>query len=138
MLGEEVVHVFRRIKDLTGGGEIVSDYAVLECPGKITEENKSLPDKPATVPVNITVARIGEDIAFVGFNVEMITEIGMEIKAGSPFKNTFIITHCNGSSGYLVPEELYKEGGYEVSTTRFQIGSSDMVVKKALRMLYDL
>jgi len=138
LLGEEVVHVFRRIKDLTGGGEIVSDHAVLECPGKITEENKSLPDKPATVPVNITVARIGEDIAFVGFNVEMITEIGMEIKAGSPFKNTFIITHCNGSSGYLVPEELYKEGGYEVSTTRFQIGSSDMVVKKALRMLYDL
>lgn len=138
LLGEEVVHVFRKIKDLNGGGEIVSDYAVLECPAKITEENKSLPDKPATVPVNITVARIGEDIAFVGFNVEMITEIGMEIKAGSPFKNTFIITHCNGASGYIVPKEFYKEGGYEVTATKFRIGSSDMVVKKTLRMLYDL
>jgi hypothetical protein len=68
----------------------------------------------------------------------MLTEIGMEIKKGSPFKNTFIITHCNGSSGYLAPAELYKEGGYEISATRFEIGSSDMVVKKALRMLYDL
>ena len=138
LLGEEVVHVFRGIKDLAPGGDIASDYAVLECPRKITEENKAMPDQPATVPVNITVARIGEDIAFVGFNVEMLTEIGMEIKAGSPFKHTFIITHCNGASGYLVPKELYKEGGYEVTTTRFQIGSSDMVVKKALRMLYDL
>ena len=87
--------------------------------------------------VSITVARVG-DVAFVGFSVEMITQIGMEIKKGSPFKNTFIITHCNGSSGYLPPAELYKEGGYEVRSTRFRIGSSDMVVAKALRMLYDL
>jgi len=68
----------------------------------------------------------------------MLTEIGMAIKAGSPFKHTFVITHCNGSSGYLPPSELYKEGGYEVTSTRFEIGSADMVVKKALRMLYDL
>ncbi|HOB85523.1 MAG TPA: neutral/alkaline non-lysosomal ceramidase N-terminal domain-containing protein [Bacteroidales bacterium] len=138
LLGEEVVHVFRKIKDIDNPGEIVSDFEVLECPAKITAENKALPDTPATVPVNITVARIGNDIAFVAFSVEMLTEIGMEIKAGSPFRNTFVITHCNGASGYLVPEELYKEGGYEVSTTRFQIGSADMVVKKTLRMLYDL
>ena len=62
----------------------------------------------------------------------------MEIKSASPFKNTFIITHCNGASGYLPPSELYKEGGYEVSSSQFAIGSSDMVVKKTLRMLYDL
>lgn len=138
LLGEEVVHVFRKIKDMDGTMEIASGYEILECPAKITVENKALPEAPATVPVSITVARIGKDIAFVAFSVEMLTEIGMEIKAGSPFRNTFVITHCNGASGYLVPEELYKEGGYEVSTTRFQIGSSDMVVKKALRMLYDL
>ena len=84
------------------------------------------------------MASIGDDVAFVGFNVEMLTEIGMEIKKGSPFKHTFIITHCNGASGYLAPAELYKEGGYEVTSSRFEIGSSDMVVKKSLRMLYDL
>ena len=77
-------------------------------------------------------------MAFVGFNVEMLTEIGMAIKSGSPYKHTFVITHCNGSSGYLPPAELYKEGGYEINSTHFEIGSADMVVKKALRMLYDL
>jgi neutral ceramidase len=141
MLGEEVVTVFRKIKELKPGGQISTGFATIECPRKKTEDSKIQPtDKPqpATVPVNITVARIGEDIAFVGFNVEMLTEIGMEIKAGSPYKYTFVITHCNGSSGYLPPAELYKEGGYEIQSTRFEIGSADMVIRKALRMLYDL
>ena len=140
LLGEEVVHVFRNIEETATGGEISTSFAVLECPRRKTTDNKNTQDQPEpeTVPVNITVARIGNEVAFVGFNIEMLTEIGMEIKKGSPFKHTFIITHCNGSSGYLAPAELYKEGGYEISATRFEIGSSDMVVKKALRMLYDL
>ena len=140
LLGEEVVHVFRNIEETATGGEISTSFAVLECPRRKSTDNKNTQDQPEpeTVPVNITVARIGNEVAFVGFNIEMLTEIGMEIKKGSPFKHTFIITHCNGSSGYLAPAELYKEGGYEISATRFEIGSSDMVVKKALRMLYDL
>ena len=77
-------------------------------------------------------------MGFVGFNVEMLTEIGMAVKAASPFKHTFIITHCNGYSGYLPPAELYKEGGYEIDTTPFEPGSAEMVVKKTLNMLYDL
>lgn len=138
LLGEEVVHVYRRIRDLSPGGEIRTAFATLECPRKKTDVNQTGTDQPPTVPVNITVASIGDDVAFVGFNVEMLTEIGMDIKKGSPFKHTFIITHCNGASGYLAPAELYKEGGYEVTSSRFEIGSSDMVVKKSLRMLYDL
>ena len=139
LLGEEVIHVFRSINEVNPGGVISTAFATIECPRRKTADNNQAeqPQSP-TVPVNITVARIGDDVAFVGFNVEMLTEIGMEIKSGSPFKNTFIITHCNGSSGYLPPAELYKEGGYEVTSTRFEIGSSEMVVKKALRMLYDL
>ena len=103
-----------------------------------SKKNITKEGQEPTVPVNITVARIGDDIAFIGFNVEMLTEIGMAIKSASPYKYTFIITHCNGASGYLPPAELYKEGGYEIRSTRFEIGSAEMVVKKALRMLYDL
>ena len=113
----------------------------LSVPAGIQEENKDKiteTDQKATIPVNITVARVGDDVAFIGFNVEMLTEIGMAIKSGSPYKHTFVITHCNGSSGYLPPAGLYKEGGYEITSTRFKIGSAEMVVKKALRMLYDL
>lgn len=141
MLGEEVVHVFSDIKELTPGGELSSAIETIQCPRKSRDEkDDELPalDKQETVPVTITAARIGNDVAFIGFNVEMLTEIGMAIKRGSPFKNTFIITHCNGSSGYLAPAELYKEGGYEINSTHFAIGSDDIVIRKALRMLYDL
>jgi hypothetical protein len=41
-------------------------------------------------------------------------------------------------SGYLPPAGLYKEGGYEVTSTRFEIGSAEKVVKETLRMLYNL
>jgi neutral ceramidase len=141
LLGEEVIHVFRDIKEVNPGGEISTSFATIECPRKKIEANNNRiaeEDQKTTVPVNITVARIGDDVAFVGVNVEMLTEIGMAIKSGSPYKHTFVITHCNGSSGYLPPAELYKEGGYEINSTRFEIGSADMVIKKALRMLYDL
>lgn len=141
LLGEEVIHVFRNIKEVNPGGEINTSFATIECPRrKMAENNDRIAeeDQRTTIPVNITVARVGDNVAFVGFNVEMLTEIGMAIKSGSPYKHTFVITHCNGSSGYLPPAELYKEGGYEVNSTRFEIGSADMVVKKALRMLYDL
>ena len=139
LLGEEVVHLFRNIKETFPGGIVGSSSEILECRRKKPSDNSAATAAlPETVPVNITVARIGDDVAFVGFNVEMLTEIGMEIKKASPFKNTFIITHCNGYSGYLPTEELYKEGGYEVTASPFEIGSSDLVVKKTLRMLYDL
>lgn len=141
LLGEEVVHVFRNIKEVYPGGEIQTSFATIECPRRKMDENNGgtkEPNQRPTVPVNITVASIGDDVVFVGFNVEMLTEIGMAIKAASPFKNTFIITHCNGYSGYLAPAELFKEGGYEIRSTYFDISSADRVVKTALSMLYDL
>jgi hypothetical protein len=68
----------------------------------------------------------------------MLNEIGMAIKEASPFKYTFIITHSNGYTGYLPPAWLYKEGGYEITTTPFEIGSAEKVVKQTLDMLYEL
>jgi neutral ceramidase len=141
MLGEEVVHVFDDISSTEPGGEISNSIATIYCPRKqLDEKDEELPalDMQKTVPVTITAAHIGDDVAFISFSVEMLTEIGMAIKEGSPYKHTFIITHCNGSSGYLPPANLYKEGGYEINSTHFAIGSDQLVVRKALRMLYDL
>jgi hypothetical protein len=140
LLGEEVVHVLRDIDNTNPGGEISTAIETIECPRKkLDEKDDELPalDKQETIPVTITAAHVG-DVAFIAFNVEMLTEIGMAIKEGSPFKHTFIITHCNGSSGYLPLAALYKEGGYEINSTHFAIGSDEIVIKKALRMLYDL
>jgi len=136
LLGEEVVHVYRDIENLSAGGEIKSAFVTLELPGKARGELEIKKDCPPT-PYNITVAKVG-DIAFVGLGGEVLTEIGMSIKAASPYKHTFVITHCNGAAGYLPPEHLYVEGGYEISTSPFAPKAADMVVKQAVKMLHEL
>jgi hypothetical protein len=136
MLGEEVVHVFRDISEVRQGGEIRTAFASLELPGKPRGEAAASKECPPTT-LNVTAARIG-DIAFVGIGCEVLTEIGKAIKAASPYKRTFVITHCNGAAGYLVPEHLYIEGGYEVRTSPFAPQAADMVTKQAVKMLHDL
>ncbi len=134
LLGEEVVHTFRSIDRLSPGGPIASELATLELPARQREGED---DAPPTRPLNVTVARIG-DVGIVGVGCELLTEVGMEIKAGSPFEHTFLITHCNGRAGYLPPKHLYAEGGYEIDSTRFAPEAAEILVRESLRMLSSL
>ena len=136
MLGEEVVHVFRGIKSTQAGGEIRTAFVMLELPSKPKDKTAVEKDLPST-PLAVTAGRIG-DIAFVGIGCEVLTEIGMAIKAASPYKQTFVITHCNGAAGYLPPQQLYIEEGYEVRSSHFAPTAADIVVKQAVKMLHEL
>ncbi|MFQ6036971.1 MAG: neutral/alkaline non-lysosomal ceramidase N-terminal domain-containing protein, partial [Sedimentisphaerales bacterium] len=136
MLGEEVVHIFRGIENVHSDGEIKTAFITLELPGKPKNEVTVTKDCPPT-PLNITAARVG-DIGFVGIGCEVLTEIGMAIKAASPCKHTFVITHCNGAAGYLPPKHLYIEGGYEIKSSPFAPQAADMVVKQVVKMLHEL
>jgi neutral ceramidase len=111
-------------------------FVNIELPGKERGGTEIKKDCPLT-PYNITVARVG-DIAFVGLGGEVLTEIGMSIKAASPFKHTFVITHCNGAAGYLPLANLYIEGGYEVESSPFAPKAADIVVKQVVKMLHEL
>ncbi len=136
LLGEEVVHVFRDIDELSDGGEIRSAFVTLELPGKPRGSLEIKKDHP-TASLNISAARVG-DIAFVGLGAEVLTEIGMSIKAASPYKHTFVITHCNGASGYIAPEHLYIEGGYEITSSPFSPKAAEIAIKQAVKMLHEL
>ena len=135
LLGEEVVHVFRDIKTTSAEPEIETAFATLKLPAKKGILN--IVNKSPTKDVNVTVARIG-DVAFVGLGCELLTEIGMAIKAKSPCKYTFLITHCNGAAGYLPPKHLYEEGGYEVRMTGFGPEAEEGLVKGVAGVLEGL
>jgi hypothetical protein len=135
LLGEEVVHVYRGIKETTSTDKIKTGFVTLRLPPK-PQENAS-PVKIDGPALNVTVARLG-DVAFVGLGGEVFTEIGMAIKAGSPCRHTFVITHCNGAAGYLAPKEAHVQQGYEVTTSPFAPQAADLVVREAIRMLHDL
>lgn len=142
LLGEEVVRVYRDIEELKSEAAVGSAIKTVMVPGKKRGEVQARqdnlgPDKQEKVAANVTAARVG-DVAFVGINAEVLTEVGWAIKKGSPYKYTFIITHCNGSSGYLPPAHLYKEGGYEIRSSPYSPQAADMIVKEALKLVYSL
>ena len=67
-----------------------------------------------------------------------MTEIGMRLKKLSPYKNTFVVTHCNGSCGYLVTDKALKEGGLEAGRTRGMPGTDKALVDNMLEMINEL
>jgi hypothetical protein len=135
-LGEEVVTVYRAIQQTNSVDKIATNFVTLQLPAKPPEAG-STGKKRDNVPLNVTVARIG-DIAFVGLGAEVCTEIGMAIKAGSPCERTFVITHCNGAASYLPTKEMYVQDGYEVKTSPFAPQAADIVIRESIRLLHDL
>ena len=72
------------------------------------------------------------------FGCEVLTEIGMAIKAASSYEHTFVITHCNSAAGYLLPKHLYIEGGYEIRNSPFASQAVDILVRQVVKMLHDV
>ncbi len=66
------------------------------------------------VGAEINVLRIGEFV-LVTSPTEMLTQVGLNIKAASPYRNTFIGAYCNGYLHYGSPEDYYDKDGYEVT-----------------------
>lgn len=138
MLAMDVVRALEGIETYSDVSLIASRTSTLTLPGKKRGETApSSSDPVPDVELRVSAARIG-DIGLLGIGGEVLTEVGWAIKRGSPFKTTLVITHCNGSKGYLPPAHRYKEGGYEIETSPFAPAAADMVVKEALRLLHEL
>lgn len=133
MLGEEVVTTAAAIDQSAGSGPIRSLVKTIELPAK---PGLTLTDYTST-SFTLSVARIG-DIALAGFGGEVFHQIGRAVKAASPFPHTFILTHCNGGSGYLVVKEAYPEGGYEVNATPFAPEAAELVIRETTALLAQL
>ncbi len=136
MLGEEVVQVAKGIKTAEAHGPIRSVFKTIDLPAKPEGQKDAPADTPAK-PFNITVGRVG-DVAFVGLGGEVFNAIGKKIKEGSPFKTTIVITHCNGTAGYLPTKDCYEAGGYEVESSHFAPAAAEVVIEEALRLLRSL
>ena len=87
------------------------------------------------IPAEVQVIALGQDVAWVSLPGEIFVELGLSIKAGSPFKETIIATLANGSVGYVPTWRAYAEGNYEVVTARCAEGSGELLVQSALKQL---
>ena len=89
------------------------------------------------VEIRLTAFRIGH-LMLAGISGEVMNEIGSDIKKQSPYTSTIIVTHCNGSSGYICTDKAFSEGGYEVKVTRLMPGVEKPLITLILQMIRDL
>jgi len=81
---------------------------------------------------------LGDELAWVGLPGEMFVELGLALKAASPFRYTMIHTLANGSIGYVPNLRAYPEGAYEAAATRCAPGSGERLIEAATRLLIKL
>lgn len=67
-----------------------------------------------TVPAEIKGIRIGECV-LVAAPMEILAEVGFNVKKMSPFKYTYIVSNSNGYLHYSPPASYYGRGGYEAT-----------------------
>ena len=134
LLGEEVVHVADGIRTNITNTTIRTAAKTITVPGKSGDDESTTGD---TASMIITVASLG-DIAFVGWGGEVFNEIGKAVKEKSPFRYTFVFTHCNGAAGYLPTTSSYPDGGYEVQSSHFAPGADEVLVRETLSLLQTL
>lgn len=88
--------------------------------------------------VEMQVIAWGREVAWVAWPGEIFVELGLSVKAGSPFAHTYNVELANGAIGYIPNKSAYPEGHYEVESARVAEGAGEMLVTRALRMLKEV
>lgn len=93
---------------------------------------------PQTDTVTINALTVG-DLAFAVAPYEMYDTNGKEIKTGSPYKMTFVLTLGNQSSwGYFPTRLSFEHGGYAADTCRFMPGIGEDLSSAFVKLLGEL
>lgn len=140
ILGEETVRVANSIPMMSSQASIRGEQQVITCPGRSVAPGP-LPRKEYIFddasPGNIRLSLIMlNDIALTGVSGEVLTPIFERLQRESPFKNTIMVTHANGLSGYIPNDAAYNQISYEVTTTHFKPGCAESgIVENLVKMM---
>lgn len=132
---QQVLDYYKKTSDDKGSREMGKEYGIntYKHASRIISNAKL----GATEDILLKAFSIG-DIGFICLRYEMFDTNGMQIKEGSPYKMTFILTYCNGANGYIPSELAWEHGGYEVYKTKFARGTAELIVDQFLNMLNDM
>ncbi len=139
ILGEEVVRVSAGIKTAPEV-KIAGVQEVVTCPGRRVEPGSSQRAGyrfSDTAPVNIRLSLLMLDrIALAGVSGEVFTLIAQRLQAESPFRQTVMVTHANGSSGYIPNDAAFPQISYEITTSHLKPGcAEDAIVNGFLDLM---
>ncbi len=94
---------------------------------------------PAQIKMPLQAFRIG-DVALATMPCEVFCDIGLEYKAKSPIKKTWLVSLAHGYYGYLPSPAQHELGGYEtwLGTNRLERTASDRMLAELLAMTAEL
>jgi len=128
ILGEQAVRVDGNIKT-NPQARLWGMQQVVTCPGRRVDEGP----RPRTqytfsdadpVPIRLGLLML-DNVALAGVSGEVLTMISQRLKRESPYSQTLMITHANGSSGYIPDDAAYDQVSYEITTTRLKPGCAE-------------
>ncbi len=94
--------------------------------------------KTRTLPMEVQVFRLSENVAIVGLPGEIFVELGLAIKKASPFSKTMVVELANDAPAYIPTEKAFKEGSYETVNCIIAPGGGEKLVDKAVELLQEL
>ena len=91
-------------------------------------------------PVSIRLSLLMmNDIVLAGVSGEVLTMIHEHLKRESPFSRTVMVTHANGSSGYIPDDAAFDQVSYEITTSRLRPGCAEnAIVNRFLELMEQL
>ncbi|MCL5282377.1 MAG: neutral/alkaline non-lysosomal ceramidase N-terminal domain-containing protein [Planctomycetes bacterium] len=92
----------------------------------------------ATIPLEVQVFRLSDEVAVVGLPGEVFVEHGLAIKKASPFPVTLVIELCQDDVAYVPTKKAFAEGSYETVNSRVAPGGGEMMTETAIRLLKEL
>jgi hypothetical protein len=113
----------------TGEASIRGAQKVVSCPGRRVDPGPT-PRAEYTFtdadPVNIRLSLLTiNDVAFAGVSGEVFTQIALRLKRELPAARTIMVTHTNGSSGYIPDDAGFDPISYEVTASRLKPGCAE-------------
>lgn len=135
ILGETAVRVGGSIKT-SAEGKVRGAQQVVACPGQRVEPGPApraeyIFAEADPVNIRLSLVMIGP-VAVTGVSGEVLTAIGLRLKRESPHAQTIMVTHANGSSGYIPDDAAYEQVSYEITASRLKPGCAESAIVKGL------
>jgi hypothetical protein len=131
ILGEEAVRIAGAIHS-TEQAKIWGKQEVVTCPGRKVAPGP-LPRKEYrwedSDPVIIRLSLLTiNDVALAGVSGEVLTMIQEHLKKKSTSSHPVMVTHANGSSGYIPDDAAFEQVSYEITTSRLKPGCAENAI----------
>jgi hypothetical protein len=128
MVGEAAVRAAATVTTTTEAS-ISGAQKVVTCPGRRVDPGPTPRAEYTFTDADPVTIRLGllriNDVALAGVSGEVFTLIARRLARESPVRHTIMVTHTNGSSGYIPDDTAFEQVSYEITASRLKPGCAE-------------